>query len=121
MTQEEIEKKAIVVYPKDGAVADTYFGRIEIDNNAPKREGYVNGYEQAEHDYESIIRRIKNTLRGADYMRAYLDAKKDFAITPEDVAEIFNKVRELQVKYPATEGCYAEVAEWFNNLKEEKK
>ena len=43
------------------------------------------------------------------YIRADL-----IELTPEDVGLIFNKVRELQVKYSATEGCYQEVAEWFN-------
>lgn len=58
-----------------------------IDLSAYLREGYVEGYEQA---------------------------KNDLALTANDVASIFNKVRELQVKYAATEGCLQEVADWFN-------
>lgn len=46
------------------------------------------------------------------------NAARDYALSPEDVSKIFNKVRELQVKYPATEACFEEVAEWFNEQRE---
>lgn len=55
------------------------------------------------------------------YEAGYEQGQRDLALSPEDVAKIFNKVRDLQVKYPATEACFEEVAEWFNNLKEEKR
>ena len=96
-TMTKAEERAFETYPKYlSDIVYTGDGKTweQFDCNATKREGYVKGYEQAE---------------------------KDLALTPEDVSKIFNKVRELQVKYPATEACFEEVAEWFNNLKEEKK
>ena len=113
------------------------------------RKFYVAGYDQAVKnlisDFEFIKDRVNIILKGmAIYMVEhgvhktpqdfYSDFVNDFEerfgtlsdnnsapLTPEDVAKIFNKVRELQVKYPATEACFEEVAEWFNKLNEEKK
>ena len=75
-------------------------------------------YPSAEMYLEEKIRLVDKRY---SFIEGYRQAVQDFALTPEDVADIFNKVRELQVKYNSTEGCYAEVAEWFYNLKEEKK
>ena len=85
------------------------------------RQMYEAGYEQAEKDFQKIIKYIEDTLRCIDHRRGYHDDQQSFCLSPEDIGKIFNKVRELQVKYNATEACFEEVAEWFNNLKEEKK
>ena len=89
------EELALKHFPKEDAkVFHSAFGILEFDKHAAERKAYQKGYEQSE---------------------------KDLALTPEDVAKIFNKVRELQAKYPATEACFEEVAKWFNNLKGGKK
>lgn len=113
------------------------------------REFYVAGYDQAVKnlisDYKFIKDRVDIILKGmATYMVEhgvhktpqdfYSDFCNDFEervaalptdntpfLTPDNVEMIFNKVRELQAKHSATAGCYVEVAEWFNNLKEEEK
>lgn len=48
------------------------------------------------------------------FLQGYERAEKDLALTKDDVWCIFNLVRELQTKYPATEGCLQEVADIFN-------
>lgn len=48
------------------------------------------------------------------YQEGYEQAEKDLALTKDDVWRIFNLVRELQTKYPATEGCLQEVADIIN-------
>ena len=62
---------------------------------------------------------IGDSLRAACAV-GYMQAQKDLALTKEDVRAIFNLVRELQVKYYATEGCLQEVADIFNGQREEK-
>ena len=42
MTQEEIEKKAFEVYPKEARKYKCAFGTFEFDNLYPQREGYIN-------------------------------------------------------------------------------
>ena len=54
------------------------------------------------------------------YNRGYMKAKKDLALTAEDVGCIFNLVRQMQVKYNATSACYQEVADIFNKDREEE-
>ena len=44
-------------------------------------------------------------------------AEQELALTAEDVARIFNKVRQMQVMYSATDGCFQEVADWFNEMR----
>ena len=44
----------------------------------------------------------------------------DAMLTPEDIGTIFNLVREVQVNYNATEGCYPEVLKRFNEIKFKK-
>lgn len=86
------EKAALKAYPKKEAkVYSTAFGTIEFDQKAPERKGFIRGYEQA---------------------------VKDIALTAKDVQAIFKKVRDLQFQYCATDGCYQEVADWFNELKQ---
>jgi len=79
MTQEQIEQKALAVYPKKGGTCLTAFGKFEYDNNAPKREGYIraltdvqneidlnsyyNGRSAAEQEYESLPK-----IKGKVYM-----------------------------------------------------
>ena len=55
------------------------------------------------------------------YQEGYEQAEKDLALTKDDVWRIFNLVRELQTKYPATEGCLQEVADIFNAQHNEHK
>ncbi len=47
-------------------------------------------------------------------------AEKDLAFTKDDVRTIYNLVRDLQVKYSATERCLQEVADIFNKQRKEK-
>ena len=56
---------------------------------------------------------LKNE-RFYSFIDGYKQADKDLALTAADVAGIFSKVRELQARYPATEGCFQDVADWFN-------
>lgn len=45
------EKAALKAYPKeDGKVWNSAFGVFEFDRNAPQREAFQEGYEQAEKD-----------------------------------------------------------------------
>ena len=53
-------------------------------------------------------------LHSGHFIDGYRKAEKDLALTKEDVRTIFNLVRELQVKYSATDGCLQEVADIFN-------
>lgn len=81
------EQAAMKAYPEDWQAG--YFDDPDEvrDDNEEAREYFQQGYGQAE---------------------------KDLALTADDVKNIFNKVRDKQVKYCATEGCYQEVADWFN-------
>ena len=91
------EEAALKAYPTNWARALLPNGStIDFDANETTRYVFKRGYRQG-----------------------YEQAKKDFALTPEDIGLIFNKVRELQIKYNSTEGCYQEVADWFNGLKDE--
>ena len=56
---------------------------------------------------------IGDSLRAACAV-GYMQAEKDLALIPEDMGVIFNLVRDLQSKYSATEGCYAEALRMFN-------
>ena len=56
----------------------------------------------------------KNEYKRKYFVEGYNQAQKDLALTKEDVRTIFNLVRELQVKYSATDGCLQEVADIFN-------
>lgn len=60
------------------------------------------------------IRELKGLSARPVFIQGYQQATKDYALTAEDVKAIFNKVRDEQFKYCATEGCYQEVADWFN-------
>lgn len=62
---------------------------------------------------------VRHTERNA-YTKGYEQAMKDCALTAEDVKEIFNKVLDFQNKYCSTEGCYQEVADWFNERRKLK-
>lgn len=50
----------------------------------------------------------------------YAKGIEDAMLTPEDIGTIFNLVREAQVNYNATEGCYPEVLKRFNEIKFKK-
>ena len=52
------------------------------------------------------------------FIDGYRKAEEDLALTKDDVWCIFNLVRELQTKYPATEGCLQEVAVIFNEQRQ---
>lgn len=55
--------KAYEKYPKRGGYVHTQFGRIEVDNNAELREGFKEGYEQAEKEYmEKAVIWLKEIL-----------------------------------------------------------
>ena len=70
-----------------------------------RADAYAKSHEKLGYNYFQSFDAVKY---------GYLQAEKDLALTADDVASIFNKVRELQVRYPATEGCFQEVADWFN-------
>lgn len=53
------------------------------------------------------------------FLEGYQEAEQDHSLTAEDVKAIFNKVRDEQFKYCATEGYYQEVADWFNEKRKE--
>ncbi len=57
----------------------------------------------------------------AIYLQGYEQAEKDLALTKDDVWTIYNLVRELQVKYSATDGCLQEVADIFNEQRNNPK
>jgi len=70
---------------------------------------------------EAALRAYPKDRKGVLYdlarrsiIQGYERAEKDLALTKDDVWCIFNLVRELQTKYPATEGCLQEVADIFN-------
>ena len=98
-----------------------------LDNDKCKvvwKETPVNGAENIVYIRKDIVdETIKSAedhafLAGAEWMERKVrqgQPKKDFALTAGNVGLIFNKVRKLQVKYPATEWCYQEVADWFNS------
>lgn len=86
------EQKALEAYRKE--IRDDTGFVIDIGYPQYIRDYFIEGYEQAE---------------------------KDLALTAEDVQAIFNKVRDLQFQYCATEGCYQEVADWFNEQRNAKK
>ena len=68
-----------------------------------------------EKNIESHIRGFK---AGAEWMAE--QAKKDHALTKDDVWRIFDLVRELQTKYTSTDGCLQEVADIFNKEREKE-
>lgn len=41
---------ALKKYPEERQFFDSALGRMTFDHNAPKREGFIKGYEQAEKD-----------------------------------------------------------------------
>lgn len=98
-----------------------------LDNDKGKvvwKETPVNGAENIAYIRKDIVdETIKSAedhafFAGVEFVERQVrlqQSEKDFALTAEDIGLIFNKVRELQVKYPATEGCYQEVADWFNS------
>lgn len=81
------EQKALKAYPVQGRWIGNQYGDWEEDTNRVYRNVFLDGYEQAE---------------------------KDLELTADDVKNIFNRVRDEQIKHSATEGCYQEVADWFN-------
>jgi len=62
MTQEEIKKKALEIYPREGGSCITAFGKFEIDHNAPKREGYIKALTEIESlpKIKGWVARFKN-------------------------------------------------------------
>lgn len=44
------EEAALKRYPEERQFFDSAFGRMTFDHNAPKREGFIQGYKQAEKD-----------------------------------------------------------------------
>lgn len=66
---------------------------------------YAKSHAYLGYDYDQTYDAVKY---------GYLQAEKDLALTKDDVWCVFNLVRELQTKYPATEGCLQEVADIFN-------
>lgn len=69
------------------------FGPQNITEDDCNRQAFIHGYEQAE---------------------------KDLALTADEIRLIFNKVLTKQSMYNTTEGCYQEVADWFNSQREKK-
>lgn len=84
------EEAALKAYPPEMIYGESTLDG-KYDGNATPRYYYIQGYEQAE---------------------------KDLALTKDDVWCVFNLVRELQTKYPATEGCLQEVADIFNEQRQ---
>lgn len=66
------------------------------------------------------IRELKGLSARPIFIQGYEQAKKDYALTAEDIKVIFNEVRDTQNKYCSTEGCYQEVADWFNEQKQKR-
>ena len=56
---------------------------------------------------------IGDSLRAACTV-GYMQAQKDLELTADEIRLIFNEVRFKQAIYNTTEGCYQEVADWFN-------
>ena len=79
--------------------------------------------ELSESNYSRHTKMGVHIFDGSDIEQAAMDgyeqAEKDLALTKDDVWCIFNLVRELQTKYPATEGCLQEVADIFNKQRNE--
>ena len=92
----------------------------------------IKDYDRLEHDYSVLLwhvtdGRLSKTTYDIDRLltvvddilyerdeETYNECKENLALTKDDVWRIFNLVRELQTKYPATEGCLQEVADIFN-------
>lgn len=66
------------------------------------------------------IRELKGLSARPIFIKGYQQAEKDYALTAEDIKAIFNEVRDAQNKYCSTEGCYQEVADWFNEQKQKR-
>jgi hypothetical protein len=77
------------------------------------RETYVDEDEYIEIESERSMQR-------AFYRKGYEQSEKDLALTADEIRSIFNRVRIKQSMYNATEGCYQEVADWFNSQREKK-
>lgn len=71
----------------------------------------------ANYEYREHPKGLYHTCFVDGYKEGYEQAEKDLALTKDDVWCIFNLVRKLQTKYPATEGCLQEVADIFNEQK----
>ena len=85
------EEAALKAYPKE--MRDKTGFVIDIGHPQWIRDYYIEGYDQAE---------------------------KDLALTADEIRLIFNRVRIKQSMYNTTEGCYQEVADWFNSQREKK-
>lgn len=100
MTREEIAKRAATTWSRcfkcDGIVNATGC-KCEMPNSTCLK--WYNGYRAA--------------------CIALEESEKDLALTTDDIGTIFDLVRKLQVKYTATVGCYEEVLQEFNKLKNE--
>ena len=53
-------------------------------------------------------------VNSGHFIDGYRKAEKDLALTADEIRLIFNKVRIKQSMYNTIEGCYQEVADWFN-------
>lgn len=111
---------------RDGAQYDTaattsalphghYENVCQSSGSSRAEQAAVEKYPHGTFDGE-----LGDSLRAACIV-GYAQAELDLALTAEDVKAIFNKVLDVQNKYCSTEGCYQEVADWFNEQRKLKK
>ena len=84
------EEAALKAYPKeDGKVWNSAFGVFEFDRNAPQREAFQKGYEQAEKDTIEIA--VKWLEEHAD---EYNGSESSFDHMEEEMITDFRKAME---------------------------
>lgn len=123
------KEEAWKVYPKrPEQKCITAFGAFEFDHDAPNREGFIKGYEQAEKDLIEIANRyLKEPLHGDDLLPAacFLAGQISEALTWEDVELICDLKMELGLDSddlpPRSKELYEAVLRAFKQIKEEQK
>lgn len=120
------EEAAWKVYPKrPEQKCITAFGTFEFDHDAPNREGFIKGYEQAEKDLIEIANRyLKEPLYGDDLLPAacFLAGQISEALTWEDVKLICDLKMELELDDdlpPRSQELYEAVLLAFKQRKED--
>lgn len=89
------------------------YDRLEYDYSAVLCHVTDGRLSKTGYEINGLLTQLSDMLTEG-YYHGYEDAEKDLALTKDDVWCVFNLVRELQTKYPATEGCLQEVADIFN-------
>ena len=124
----KVEELALKVYPKMSRISEPHEA-IPADNqshyigdaNAEKREGFINGYHQAEKDLSDKAR-LSSGWAGFYYGQGYKQAEKDLELTWKDIQLIVSLDWDLDHSEfscgKSTEEYYKEVLKQFNEERE---